>query len=162
MNKLIAVLFCLLVTFQSCKKDKVAGPSNFLSAKKNQVLWNVKSEVNYNKVTKKLTILGVNGGANPDILVISLVLDKPGTYLLKGKEAYYYTTIGGDVISSSYQLEGNNTGELILSRFDPDTNIIEGSFNFGLKRIGNGDVSTQENLDFTNGIFKGTIKLYSN
>ena len=81
-----------------------------------------------------------------------------GKYTLIKNQAYYYTTVGGDVLTSKYKLAPNSIGQLIVSKYDKDKKSIEGTFDLMLKKDWSYSENNIDTLNLTDGNFKGKIE----
>lgn len=149
-----AVLLFVLGGIVSCSEDDNQNEADFIVAKINAENWKGIPEVNLNSVNDTLTLLGIG---NESVVVFKIKFSGKGLYNLSGTQASYYTTVGGDVITSLYILEDDLTSQIVVSDYSPEQNIIRGNFKISLLQ----DWSNPENdinaLGFTAGKFKGTI-----
>ncbi|WP_317041981.1 DUF6252 family protein [Salegentibacter salegens] len=95
---------------------------------------------------------------NEQVIVFKIKFKGEGVYDLLENQTSYYTTIGGDVMTSLYILDPSSSSEITITEYDSEQNIIRGSFDVTLHQ----DWSNPENdidlLNFTNGQFKGSIR----
>ncbi len=152
---LIPLLF-LLFTFVllSCSKDDDNTQPDFISAKINQENWNGDPEVYLNPENDTLTLLGAG---DEQVVVFKIKFKEEGTYNLSDAQANYYTTIGGDVITSFYTLDPELTSQLTITEYHSESNTIKGNFKLNLIQDWSNPETEIDLLNFTNGEFKGTI-----
>jgi hypothetical protein len=81
----------------------------------------------------------IHGMGHEESLAIKIKFNGVGTYHVTASNDYfhgstvmYYLTLGGDVIISIYDLESESTVE--ITKYDPRQQIIEGTFDFKMKR----------------------------
>lgn len=128
-------------------------PCDYITAQKNGVSWTIHSTSSF-AVENKNDTLYIFGMGNEESLVFKLLFDGPGTYVLPAiasnrfftDHAYYYTTIGGDVIASRYVLAQHAAIE--VTEYNEEENAIKGNFEFLL--IESDGLSS---MDFRNGSF---------
>ena len=153
---LIAFLL-LLLTFGmlSCSNDDDLDESDFISATINEERWNGNPEISLNQENDTLILLG---SGNEQVIVFKIKFKGEGVYDLLENQTSYYTTVGGDVMTSLYILDPSSSSEITITEYDSEQNIIRGSFDVTLQQ----DWSNPENdidlLNFTNGQFKGSIR----
>lgn len=145
---IITIVFYCTLTF-SCKKDS-HNPTNelFIGATKKGSNWVVKYPgTNYIADKDTLVIYGVKG---EESIAIKIPFHGVGTYPLKVGQVAYYTTVGGDAISSWYQPDTAKINTLTVTSFNAYTDIVKGDFELNLKKT-QGAASLDTALSFTNG-----------
>lgn len=158
---LIALLLLSAVTF-SCTKDKetpvccVLPESPFITAKKNTIFWSAGPSAQKMQGTDSIAIFGAKGN---DLLVIHVKSKQEGIYTLTSNEAKFYTLLGGDVITSEYNLDNSAQNTLTILKLKNGPDIINGTYSLTLKKLNS--PSTAEfpaTIKFTDGMFQATIK----
>ena len=112
----------------SCNDDNQLEP-DFISAKINEKNWNGIPELNVNNVNDTLTLLG---SGNEQVVFFKIKYNGEGVYNLSGSQANYYTTIGGDVITSLYTLDESPSSQITITEYNSEQNIIKGNFKISL------------------------------
>jgi len=139
----------------SCSNDDDLDESDFISATINEERWNGNPEISLNQENDTLILLG---SGNEQVIVFKIKFKGEGVYDLLENQTSYYTTVGGDVMTSLYILDPSSSSEITITEYDSEQNIIRGSFDVTLQQ----DWSNPENdidlLNFTNGQFKGSIR----
>ncbi|PKD19978.1 hypothetical protein APR41_14960 [Salegentibacter salinarum] len=51
-----------------------------------------------------------------------------GAYSLLNVQTSYYTTVGGDVMRSLYNLDSSSSSEITITEYDAEQNMIKGNF----------------------------------
>jgi hypothetical protein len=157
MKKIALIL--LTVALISCQDDNTAAlPENSFSVNRNYATWEGITEIHLDSNTDTLTFLGVGSRPNAEIIVMKTRFQGLGAYPLTKNQGYYYTLVGGDVLTSEYTLAPNVDGQLVLSRYDSTKKILEGSFNVLLKKKGSSPANHTDVLVFTNGKFRGKVE----
>jgi hypothetical protein len=157
--KNIAVFLSLLIII-SCHNTEDVGlmnSDNYVSAKRNAIDWTGYSEIRVDNVTDTLTFLGIVNRPNDEVIVMRIKFDGTGSYALTHNQGYYYSTIGGDVLTSEYKLDPNGIGQFVISRYDPTEKSIEGSFEISLKKERSNPDNNIDIYNFTEGTFRGRI-----
>lgn len=127
---LLTVTLSLL--FTACKKDK-QEVVNGLSAKKGTINWNTTNvNTGFKPLATKdtLFITAQNGEEN---IVIAIKQKGAGTYRPDEFKAYFYATIGMDVIVAQYQSYNDPGNSIVITDYDEANHIVKGSFNFVLQ-----------------------------
>lgn len=157
---LIPLLF-LLFTFVllSCSKDDDNTEPDFISATINEENWSGDPEVSLNQENDTLTLLGAG---DEQVVVFKIKFKEEGTYNLSDAQANYYTTIGGDVITSFYTLDPESTSQLTITEYHSESNTIKGNYELNLIQDWSNPETEIDLLNFTDGEFKGTIVNQSN
>jgi hypothetical protein len=157
MKKITLIL--LAVALISCQEENNAELSeNSFSVYKNYAAWEGITEIHLDSSTDTLTFLGVGNRPKEEIIVMKTRFQGPGTYPLTKNQGYYYTLVGGDVLTSEYILDPTVDGQLVVSKYDSAKKILEGSFNVLLKKKGSSPESNPDLLVFTNGKFRGKVE----
>ena len=124
---------------------------------KNNVKWSGVPEIRINAETDSLTFFGTANASNDEVIVMKIKFQGLGQYTLTKNQAYYYSTVGGDVLMSKYKLAPNSIGQLVISKYDKDKKSIEGTFDFMLKKDWSYLENTIDTLNLIDGNFKGKI-----
>ncbi|WP_409079786.1 hypothetical protein [Salegentibacter sp.] len=80
-----------------------------------------------------------------------------GTYDSSGAQAKYYTTVGGDVITSLYKLDPESNSQLTITEYNSESNTIKGNFTLTMVQEYSNPETEINLLNFTNVKFKVTI-----
>ncbi|GAB3821720.1 hypothetical protein [Pontibacter rugosus] len=142
----------------SCDDETVVCPEmpeSYIMADKNTASWLGQPELRLDNDT--LWILGVANKPNDEVLVMKIKYNGTGTYALHPKQGYYYTTVGGDVLTSEYKLAKNTVGTLKIIADGKTEGVIEGSFDLALRKVRSNPESSIESINFTDGRFRGQI-----
>lgn len=106
---------------------------DYITARKNGQAWTVRATTAF---VEQNDTLYVHGFGHDETLAFKFLFTGPGTYeitaeansgYLKGN-AYYYTTVGGDVLISSYLLARDATVEIV--EYNEIEKLIKGNFEF--------------------------------
>ena len=151
-------LILLIIAMASCQEDKAGLTDNSFSVSRNFFPWLGAAEIHVDNTNDTLTFLGVGASANDDVILLKIKFNGPGTYALAKNQAHYYSTVGGDVLTSNYELAPNDVGEFVISKYDPAGKLLEGSFKVSLKKTWSYGGNGADILNFTDGHFKGKIE----
>ena len=157
MKKINLISFSLLLLslgIFSCNNDDDLDQPNFISAEINGMNWNGVPEISINQVNDTLLLLG---SGNEQVIVFKIKFNGEGVYSLSGAQASYYTSVGGDVITSLYTLDTSSSSQLTLTEYNSEQNMLKGSFEVQLLQQWSNPENNVNLLSFTNGQFKGTI-----
>ncbi len=157
MKKINLISFSLLLlTFGifSCSDDDNLDEPDFISATINEEKWNGDPQITLNQENDTLTILG---SGSEQVIVFKIKFDGEGVYSLSDAQASYYTTIGGDVITSFYALDPSSSSQITVAEYKSEQNMVKGSFELSLLQEWSNPENNINLLSFTNGQFKGTI-----
>lgn len=150
-------IFCFLC-FQSCKKDDhFKKAENAFEVTQNMTRKTGTSELWL--TGDELMLHGVTGAPNESVVFMKVKFAGTGKYDLYNDQASYYTTLGGDAITSEYVLDKDARGELEINSYDPKNNRIEGKFKFTVKKRFSNRENDASLMDFKEGRFKGTVKV---
>jgi len=155
------LLTLLALGIFSCQDTDQAEPQlaeNTFSVQRNNVKWSGVPEIRLDAETDSLTFLGISNAPNDEVIVMKIKFQGLGQYTLIKNQAYYYSTVGGDVLTSKYKLAPNSIGQLIVSKYDKDKKSIEGTFDIMLKNDWSYSENTIDTLNLTDGNFKGKIE----
>ena len=153
-------IFLILVLF-SCQDDNQAEPQlteNTFSAQRNEVNWSGQSEINLDNETDTLTLISIANIPNDEVLVMKIKFQGVGQYTLTKNQAFYYSTVGRDVIVNKYKLAPNPVGQLEITKYDSGKKLIEGNFTLTLKKEWSYSENNIETLTLSGGRIKGVIK----
>jgi hypothetical protein len=153
------VAFLLVSLIISCHQSDNTSQllDNHVSAKRNNVNWIGSTEIRLDSVTDTLTFLGIANRPNDEVIVIKIKFTGAGSYSLTKSQGYYYSTVGGDVLTSEYGLAQNTGSQMIISKYDQSRRSIEGSFEMSLKKKRSNPENNIDTYNFTQGSFKGKI-----
>ncbi|MCF0058606.1 DUF6252 family protein [Dyadobacter sp. CY356] len=156
--KKLAILM-LALGFFACKNEKdkesVNPESSSFSAEKNNEKWTGGTSLQLKSAdSDTVSFFFVANHPNDEVLVINVKFDGMGVYPLNRNQAFYYTTIGGDVISSRYAMSSEDTGRLVITKYDTIHKEIEGNFEISLKKQSANPENNVDVLKFTNSSFK--------
>ncbi|WP_299155930.1 DUF6252 family protein [uncultured Christiangramia sp.] len=156
-NFIQVLILCVTISFviSSCQKDDALEESDFISASINDENWNGTPEIYIDTANDSLTILGYG---NEQHIFIKTKFKGEGTYNLENSRTNYYTTIGGDVITSNYIFDANSTSQLKITDYDSELNIIKGEFEVSLLKEWSNPENDIDKTIFKNGKFRGTIR----
>lgn len=126
-------------------------PCDYITASKNGAQWAVHATSSFGFENDTLYVYG---SGNEETLVLKLLFAGPGTYELEPKaddqylkgDAYYYRTLGGDVIISQYVLAEKAVVE--IAEYNEREKVIKGNFEFHFTQY-----SGSSTLDFKEGTF---------
>jgi len=156
--KQVVSLILVLVVAVSCSENESAPGENFVSVKRNGQTWTGAARIYLDDTKDTLVIEGISDPANTEVVGMRIKFNGIGTYPLEKQQGYYYTTIGGDVLTTTYKLNPAASGVLVISDYNPKKKHIEGIFEMSVKQ----DWSYMENpadvLNFTDGLFQGKIR----
>lgn len=154
-TNLISILL-LLLTFGilSCSNDDDLEEPDFISATINEEDWSGNPEITLNQENDTLTILGLG---DEQVVVFKIKFNGEGVYSLSDAQANYYTTVGGDVITSLYALDPDSSSQITVTEYNSEQKIVKGSFELSLLQEWSNPENNINLLSFTNGQFKGTI-----
>jgi hypothetical protein len=75
-----------------------------VTALRNGIEWKGTTELNFDEATDTLTILCIGYRPNDQVITMRIRLAESGTYTLSKKQGSFYTTVGGDAITSVYSI----------------------------------------------------------
>jgi hypothetical protein len=151
-----ALLLMALLT--ACDDDKnTPGLNDFVAMEKNDQKWLGVTEIDLNKQNDTLVFLGIGNRPNDEVIVLKVKFAGAGTYALQHGQAQYYTTIGGDVLSSEYKLDPNTIGTLQIVAYDSVKKTLEGKFWLELKKHRSNPETNIERMKINNGLFRGKL-----
>jgi hypothetical protein len=152
----ITFAFSLLI---ACRDDKQTPLSdNAISADLNGIGWSAVMSVSFDlNSSDSLRFQAVTNHPNDEVMNLIIKFQGVGSYELTGQSASYYTTVGGDVLSSEYVLDTSVPSHFEITEYAADTKTVEGNFKLVFKKK-RGQSADSEILNFKNGKFKGTIK----
>lgn len=150
MKKAIFLAAIIIGLLSSCKKDDnqiAAG----LTVVKDGLAWNALNVYTGFKPLDTKDTLFIVGRNNEENIIIALKQKGAGSYQQTEFKAYYYTTIGLDVIINKYQMDDNPNNSIIISEYNETTKTIKGTFNLTLKSTYNYNNFYPGTVTFTNG-----------
>jgi hypothetical protein len=140
----------LTLSFAACKKDK-QEVVNGITAQKGTINWNTTNvNTGFKPLAAKdtLFITGQNGEEN---IVIAIKQKGAGTYRPAEFKAYFYVTIGMDVILGQYQSYNDPGNTIVITDYDEANHIVKGTFNFVLHSYYNYNNALPDKITFTKG-----------
>ncbi len=157
LTPVILAIFVLSLFNSACRTDKCcspAQPKQFIIAQKNGVSWTADPSSS-NIQGDMVALFGTNFSSSiEETLTMQFKVSGTGNYPLKNTQALYYNTIGRDVITSRYHLDDSFANSVKVTKYDPNTNIISGTFSLKLKRVYPDSVNTAQNgIQFLEGKF---------
>jgi hypothetical protein len=158
--KKLALLFIVVAcvtSVLSCKKDKQQAAVIHVSATKGTTDWataNVTTGYKPLDTKDTLFILAHNGEEN---IVIALKQKGVGTYQPAEFKAWYYTTIGLDVLIGRYALTSDAGNSVIITDYNETTHSVKGTFNILFKSTYLYGASQSDEVRFTNGKIDATL-----
>jgi hypothetical protein len=159
MKKLtIGLLALLSVLMFSCKKDKQSdNPNNyFIKASKNGALWGTKSYSVFNSQKAKPDTIVVGGSLGEEHISILAKLNSQGNYIPDPAKTTFYTTLGQDVIMSTYTLDTAKNNTISITK--PSSGEIQGTFTLTFNKTGIAD-SNPATITFNQGEFKSALSI---
>lgn len=140
---LLCLLFFALV-IASCKKDVpdcCAMPAQpYLKTNDNS--FSAVPATGYNSRTNKdtLVIVATNTVKSDQNVGFQFKFVSEGNYKLTGNQAYYYTTIGGDVISARYKLDESANNLVAVTKYEKGavgtySDVLTGTFKLAFVNI---------------------------
>jgi len=142
----------------ACKKENSTKVEYTVSAQKNNTAWVAKNPyTGFVNATLKDSIL-IIARIGEETLGIKFKSKGAGTYLQPDVNAYFYTTVGLDVLVSEYKLSNNATNKLIINNYDEAGNTMQGSFNLTFQKTRGDSKYFPDNIVFTNGMLKAQIR----
>ena len=150
---LILLLFISLGII-SCHKEDKQNESNFISSNINEVKWNGIPKIHTNEDNDTLILIG---SGNEQVIVFKIKFKGEGNYNLKNSQAKYYTTVGGDVMTSLYTLDASSSSQITITDYNSEQNILKGNFELILLQEWSNPENNVNKLIFKNGGFKVTI-----
>jgi len=158
MKKITLTIFAISLLL-SCHDDKETPLSdNVASATLNNGGWNAVLNVYFDpNSADSLRFQAVTNRPNDEVMNLIIKFQGIGSYELTSQSASYYTTVGGDVISSVYVLDNSAPLHFEITEYTADTKTIEGDFRMVFKKK-RGMPTDSAALNFHNGRFKGVIK----
>ncbi|HEY4327401.1 MAG TPA: DUF6252 family protein [Mucilaginibacter sp.] len=144
----LSVIACLLLA--ACKKD---NPStiNGVTFVKNAKTWSTTNVGTGFKPLNTKDTLFIRAQDGEDNIIIAIKQRGAGTYRPDEFRAYYYVTIGMDVIVGQYQTYNDPGNSLEISTYDENNHIIKGTFKFVLTSYYIYSNASTRKIAFTNG-----------
>ncbi|MDB5112575.1 MAG: hypothetical protein JWR67_3689 [Mucilaginibacter sp.] len=140
-------IVCLLSA--SCRKDQVAV--NGITATKDLTPWNTTDVYTGFKPLSTKDTLFITGHNGEENIIIAIKQKGAGTYQPGEFKAYFYTTIGQDVIVSKYQLYNDPANTIVITDYDETKQIIKGTFTLVFKSTYIYNNTLPDKVTFTNG-----------
>lgn len=134
MKNVYTAVFATILLLSACSKgtkvccDVSPFPDYYLFA--------IKADTNWLKVPRTFTIkdsLLIANESRDEGLIMLIKFVGKGTYALTEKNARYFTTTGGDVISSEYLGDTGTQNTLEITDYNESAGIIAGNYSVKLK-----------------------------
>ena len=124
------VMISLLIS--ACKKDNQDAVVGISGIKGTSAWKTPDAYTGFKPLATKdtLFIVGQNGEEN---IVIGIKQRGTGTYSPSEFKAYFYVTIGLDVVVGRYQLSNDPANSIRITDYDETTHVVKGSFNLVFK-----------------------------
>jgi hypothetical protein len=155
MKSTIFSILALCVLF-SCHTDAPLNNGIF-SIKKNGTVLTGDVTLRLDKTTDTLYIFAIAHKPNEEVIGMTIKFNGTGEYTLTKNQAFYYATVGGDVIVSEYKLPENTTARVVISRYTTGDKIVEGTFTMTLHQSMSNPPNTINILTLEEGTFKARI-----
>ncbi len=156
-NFILSLSIASLLTC-ACKKENSTQPEHAVSAKKNNTDWVAKNPyTGFVNPTLKDSVL-IIARVGEETLGIKFKSKGAGTYLQPEVNAYFYTTVGLDVLVSEYKLSNTATNQLIITSYDEGKNTMKGSFNLAFQKTRGDSKYFPDNIVFTNGVLQAQTR----
>jgi hypothetical protein len=154
-NLMRYALLLLIFGIFSCSNDDDLGKEEYISSTINQEKWNGGDpEISLDQENDSLTLLGFG---NDQAIYFKIKFKGEGVYNLSGSQASYYTTVGGDVMTSLYILDPGSSSEITITDYDPEQKIVTGTFAVNLLQEWSNPENDINSLTLTDGEFRGSI-----
>ena len=153
-NLILILLLFISLGIISCHKEDKQNESNFISSNINEVKWNGSPKIHTNEDNDTLILIGTG---NEQVIVFKFKFKGEGNYTLKNSQANYYTTFGGDVMTSLYTLDASSSSQITITEYNSEQNILKGNFELSLLQEWSNPENNVNKLIFKNGGFKVTI-----
>lgn len=152
---LVLILFFML---NACKKDKQVSVTGISSVKSVSVWHAVNTRTGFKPLATKdtLFIIGQNGEEN---IVIAVKQKGTGTYGPAEIKAWFFTTIGLDVVVSKYQLEADAGNAVVITAYDVPNHTLKGTFNLSFRNTYKNYASIPDAVKFTNGVINTQLSV---
>ena len=153
MKKILLLICCAVcIVIYSCHKDSKVVPADYyFTASKNSADWGAQgSTSSIPGDSLRLTAVTVTGDEQ---FYIDIKFNGNGTYPLTGKQAAFFTTVGGAALATSYKLDFTQNSSITIKSYSTKTHIISGIFELNLVKDSS-DPSEYVPLQFKGGIFR--------
>ncbi|TFF38261.1 DUF6252 family protein [Mucilaginibacter psychrotolerans] len=149
---LLALIFLCLVT-AACTKHNCCVPppiTPYIGADKNTVKWTGEATAE-KQGTDTLLIIG---SKTEERLIMRLKFTGEGIYTFQNTQAFYFTTIGGDVFTSEYIVDETAASTLTVTDYNETSRLASGTYSLTLKRnYPNPTSAYPQKVQFVNGMF---------
>ena len=152
----IILIMILCVVGVACDDDNNQPPElieGTMVAWKNGDRWTGTVQLHLDQHNNTLTLFGAGG---EEYVRLSIEFDGMGTYTIGRGQGEYYTTVGGDAVTSAYGTDAP-AGQITISAYDQEKQALEGTFQVSLRHRWSNPENNIGKVSFTNGRFKGTI-----
>jgi hypothetical protein len=154
--KSVIFSFLALSLLSACHTDAPLNNGKF-STKKNGTTLTGDVTLRLDKTTDSLYIFAIAHKPNDEVIGMTIKFNGIGEYTLTKNQAFYYSTVGGDVIVSEYKLPENMSARLVISRYTTGDKIVEGTFTMTLHQSMSNPPSSISTLTLEEGTFKARI-----
>lgn len=145
----------ILFLLTSCADSDQLG-LNFVSAQLNDANWTGAPEISLDSQNNTLALLGIG---EEQVFGFEIEFRGEGTYSTSEINSFYYTTVGKDVLTSSYVIDLDKPAKVIIASYDSEQNSINGSFEMFLNKKWSNPENNLNTLSFKEGLFMGTLKV---
>ena len=153
--KKLAILFLALGIYACQNDNESLNPENYLfSAEKNDEKWSGTTEIQLQAPDSDTLTLLFKANNSNEVLWVKIKFDDTGSYPLKGGQAGFYSTAGGDGITSRYGMSAGDLGQLVVTKYNPAQKLIEGTFDVSLTKQYANPENNIDFLKFSSGCFK--------
>lgn len=151
MNKNLIVLAAFILLLAGCNNENCPVSSDFeyyFTAKVGQEIWEGECYLDFaNEDRQNLFLIPDN---NQNYLIAKINFNGIGEYFLSDSSVILIETDGGDVISGRYYSISNPDNTLNIEAYDETMSVINGSFNFKIRK-------QSITIDVTSGEFKANF-----
>jgi hypothetical protein len=144
----LSIIVCLLLA--ACKKDNPSA-INEIAFVKNSKTWSTTNVGTGFKPLETKDTLFIRAQDGEDNIIIAIKQRGAGTYQPTEFKAFYYVTIGMDVIIGQYQTYNDPGNSIVITDYDETNHVIKGTFQFVLTSYYLYNNTTTQKITFTNG-----------
>lgn len=145
----ITVVFIMIIT--GCDNNNCTGNSDdeyHFTAKVDQERWEGDCYLDFANQDKQNLFLVPDN--QESYIIIKIAFDGVGEYTVIDSSVILFETIGGDVLVGKYYSDANLDNKLIIENYDETKGVIEGSFNFKIRK-------QSSIIDIKSGMFKANF-----
>jgi len=155
--RIILSLMALSTLIYSCKKDNSTTPDSasgfYVQALKNNSDWSGTPKA----IHWSADSVAVQGSGPLDLLNMKFKFNGIGQYTLVSDPQDYYWLFGEVIIKARYALRTDVPSTVNVTNYNPDTKIIEGTFNLYMVKTAGTVTTDPQNIDFLNGRFRAQL-----